>query len=145
MSHRGFQCSLQKRFATPALRTLQGHGILQRFIQKTLQNTCTVMPARDAPATTELKGVETEKAAKTPVPLADKAPAPLSENAFSRGLNQINSPSSGSILGIFENKAMSVEEIEGKVTYPVKIIGTRKPFRFWFFEWDFNAVFIRDM
>jgi hypothetical protein len=42
------------------------------------------------------------------------------ENDFPRGLNQINSPSSGSILGIFENKAISVEEIEGKLTYPVQ-------------------------
>ncbi len=44
----------------------------------------------------------------------------LMENDFPRGLNQINSPSSGSILDIFENKVISVEEIEGKLTYPVQ-------------------------
>ena len=108
---RGFGLSLQKRFATPAfVNPLQGHGILQRFLEKTLQNTRNVMPARHTSG-------------------------------------QINSDplnSSGSFLGIFENKAMSVEEIEGKLTYPVKIIGTRKPYRFWFYEWDFNAAFIRD-
>jgi biotin carboxyl carrier protein len=76
---------------------------------KTLQNTCNDMPVRHASGTTVVKGVEAEKAAKTPAPLAaeapaqlaDKASAPLAENDFSKGLNQINSPSSGSILGIF--------------------------------------------
>ena len=108
--------SLQKQFATQTLGTFQGYGLLQRL--QTLQNTRNVMPARHASATTEREGVEEGK--------------------------QINPPSSGSFLGIFENKAMSVEEIEGKLIYPVKIIGTRKPFQFWFFEWDLNAAFIRD-
>jgi hypothetical protein len=108
--------SLQKQFATHTLGTFQGYGLLQRL--QTLQNTRNVMPARHASSTTELKGVEEGK--------------------------KINPPSSGSFLGIFENKAMSVEEIEAKLVYPVKIIGTRKPFQFWFYEWDLNVALIRD-
>ena len=49
---------------SPALGTLQSHGILQRFM-KTLQNTCNDMPVRHASGTTAVKGVEAEKAAKT--------------------------------------------------------------------------------
>ena len=114
----GAMRSLQKHFATPALGTFQGHGPLQPFLKKMAQNTCNVVPARHASGP----------------PVAD--PPVAGPRAAT--------PARASFLGIFENRHMSVEDIEGKLTYPVKIIGTRKPFAFWFFEWDINVAFIRD-
>ena len=112
----GAMRSLQKRFAAPALGTFQGHGPLQPSLKKMPHNTC-VVPARFASGP----------------PVVD--PPVAGPRAAT--------PARASFLGIFESK-MSVEDIEGKLTYPVKIIGTRKPFTFWFFEWDINVAFIRD-
>jgi hypothetical protein len=112
----GAMRSLQKRFAAPALGTFQGHGPLQPSLKKMPHNTC-VVPARFASGP----------------PVVD--PPVAGPRAAT--------PARASFLGIFESK-MSVEDIEGKLTYPVKIIGTRKPFRFWFYEWDINVAFIRD-
>jgi len=58
--------------------------------------------------------------------------------------NGISRPNPQTFLGIYEDMNSSIEEIEKTLHYPVRIIGTRKPWSHKFFSWDFNFAFFRD-
>eukprot|EP01126_Amoeba_proteus_P044442 TRINITY_DN4939_c0_g2_i3.p1 TRINITY_DN4939_c0_g2~~TRINITY_DN4939_c0_g2_i3.p1 ORF type:complete len:230 (-),score=38.28 TRINITY_DN4939_c0_g2_i3:217-906(-) len=53
-------------------------------------------------------------------------------------------PNKMTYAGLFEDTSKSIDEIEKTLSFPVTVIGTRKPHRTWFFAWDLNFAFIRD-